>query len=101
MFSWIRNNHLYFFGYVSIFMFILFFIFSTAIGNKSIFNLLQINKRINILNKDLLALEKKESYLYSKIKLLKNEELDPDYISELAHKKLGLIKPDRVIVKID
>ena len=101
MFSLIRNNHLYFFGYFAIFLFIFFFIFSSTIGNKSIFNLLEINEKINVLKKDLFVLEKKEIYLYSKIKMLKNNELDPDYISELAHKKLGLIKPDRVVVKIN
>ena len=101
MFSWIRYNHLYFFGYFAIFLFILFFIFSTTLGNRSIFNLLEINKRINVLKNDFLVLEKKEIYFYSKIKMLKDDELDPDYISELAHKKLGLLKPDRVIVKIN
>tara|TARA_B100000945_G_C19826802_1_gene343093 strand:- start:60 stop:365 length:306 start_codon:yes stop_codon:yes gene_type:complete len=101
MLSWIRNNHLYFFGYFAIFLFIFFFIFSSTIGNKSIFSLLEINEKIDVLKKDLLILEKKEIYLYSKIKMLKNNELDPDYISELAQKKLGLIKPDRVVVKIN
>ena len=35
MLSWIRNNHLYFFGYFAIFLFIFFFIFSWTIGKKS------------------------------------------------------------------
>ena len=101
MYIWIRNNNLYFFGYFSIFLFVLFFIFNTSFGNISILNLLQINKNIDQLKYDLSTLQKAEEKLNSKIKLLNSKVLDSDYISELANKNLGLIKPNRVIIIVE
>ena len=101
MFSWIKNNYLFFCGYFFIFLCVLFFIFNNSSSNISIFNIIRINERIDNLNYNLSVLDKYENELYSKINLLNSANLDPDYISEIAQKKLGLIKPNRVIVKID
>ena len=88
-------------GYSFIILFIFIFIFNTSSGNISVFNLMKINKKIDSLHHDLSNLEKEEAYLHSKIKLLNSNSLDLDYISEIAQKKLGLIKPNRVIVRLD
>ena len=101
MFIWIKNNYLIFLGYSFIILFIFIFIFNTSSGNISVFNLMKINKKIDSLHHDLSNLEKEEAYLHSKIKLLNSNSLDSDYISEIAQKKLGLIKPNRVIVRLD
>ena len=101
MFIWIKNNSLFFLGYFSIFLFVLFFIFNTSYGNTSIFNLIKINNKIDLLRNDLLLLQKVENSLHSRIKLLNSNNLDEDFISEIAQSKLGLIKPNRLIVKID
>ena len=101
MLIWVKKNYLYFFGYISICLFFLFFIFNTSSGGITFFNLIKINKKIDKLEIVLKDLEKIEEKLYLKINLINDNDLDPDYISELANERLGLIKPNRVIVRID
>ena len=101
MYYWIKNNYLYFFGYFLVLLFILFFIINALTGNRSVLHLWNVNQTINFLNYELKSLENLENKLVSKIKLLNNNTLDPDYISELAQKKLGLIQQNSVVIKLD
>ena len=101
MYNWIKNNYIYFFGYSLVLLFIFFFIFNALIGSRSIFHLWNVNQTISLLNYELRSLENVENKLISKIKLLNNNTLDPDYVSELAQKKLGLIKQNSVVIRLD
>ena len=101
MYYWIKNNYLYFFGYFLVLLFILFFIINALTGNRSVLHLWNVNQTINFLNYELKSLENLENKLVSKIKLLNNNTLDPDFISELAQKKLGLIQQNSVVIKFD
>jgi len=101
MYYWIKNNYLYFFGYFLVLLFILFFIINALTGSRSVLHLWNVNQTINLLNYELQSLENLENKLVSKIKLLNNNTLDPDYISELAQKKLGLIQQNSVVIKLD
>ena len=101
MYYWIKNNYLYFFGYFLFLLFILFFIINALTGSRSVLHLWNVNQTINLLNYELQSLENLENKLVSKIKLLNNNTLDPDYISELAQKKLGLIQQNSVVIKFD
>ena len=73
----------------------------TFFSQKSVIKILDMNDQIYDLKQklsDLVALEKR---LFHKIKFLSIETLNEDYISELAQKKLGLIKQDNVLVILD
>ena len=101
MYNWIKNNYIYFFGYSLVLLFIFFFIFNALTGSRSIFHLWNVNQTIDLLNYELRSLENVENKLILKIKLLNNNTLDPDYVSELAQKKLGLIEQNSVVIKLD
>ena len=101
MYNWIKNNYIYFFCYSLFLLFIFFFIFNALTGSRSIFHLWNVNQTIDLLNYELRSLENVENKLILKIKLLNNNTLDPDYVSELAQKNLGLIKQNSVVIRLD
>ena len=53
------------------------------------------------LEKEVKLLKDEELKISEKIKLLKSNNLDPDLVSEIAQKKLGLIHQGRVVIKVD
>ena len=73
----------------------------TFFSEKSITNILAMNEEISNLKKELQILNNKEINLLNKIRFLSLENLDFDYISELAQKNIGLIKQDNVLVILD
>ena len=73
----------------------------TFFSEKSITNILAMKEEISNLKKELQFLNNKEINLLNKIKFLSLENLDFDYISELAQKNIGLIKQDNVLVILD
>ena len=101
MIYWARKHYLTLLGYSFSILFLVFFIFNLFFSNKSILSLFVLDKKINDLKNISEILQDREKEMTSKVKLLKSENLDPDYISELAQKNIGLIKQDRILVKID
>ena len=73
----------------------------TFFNEKSVTKIFELNEKIIVLNKDLLDLKEIEEKLMTKIKFLSLETLSEDYLSELAQKKLGMIKEDNVLVILD
>ena len=88
--NWIRKYLLSLLGYSLIFLFLIFYSFNIFLGEKSLFDFFKLENKI-----------KKEKQIFKKIKLLKINNLDPDLVSEIAQKKLGLIHQGRVVIKID
>ena len=73
----------------------------TFFNEKSVSKIFKMNDNISLLNKEFLDLQKTEEKLMTKIKFLSLETLSEDYLSELAQKKLGMIKEDNVLVILD
>ena len=74
-------------------------IFQVFLDKKSIFYLVKLNNDIIQIKDEINYIDLNNKYIISKIKLLKDSTLDTDYVSEIANKKLGLILPNRVVVK--
>ena len=70
----------------------------TFFNKKSVTKIFEMNKKIVLLNQELLDLQQIEEKLMTKIKFLSYETLNEDYVSELAQKTLGMIKEDNVLV---
>ena len=73
----------------------------TFFNKKSVTKIFEMNKKIVLLNQELLDLQQIEEKLMTKIKFLSYETLNEDYVSELAQKTLGMIKEDNVLVILD
>ena len=101
MTNWIRKYYLSLFGYSLIFLFLFFYTFNIFVGKKSLFDFFKLEHQIINLEKELFLLKEKEKEIYQKTILLKSDNLDPDLVSEIAQKKLGLIHQGRVIIKVD
>ncbi len=97
---WIRKNII--FNLMTFFSFIIFCFFVSHIffGNRSVWKIFELNHQINVAKQELKILSNKKNYTLSEIELLKDDNLDPDIISEIVQNSLGLIHSDQIVIEI-
>ena len=97
---WIRKNII--FNLMTFFSFIIFCFFMSHIffGNRSVWKIFELNRQINEAKQELIILSDKKNYTLSEIELLRDDNLDPDIISEIVQNSLGLIHSDQIVIEI-
>ena len=97
---WIRKNII--FNLMTFFSFIIFCFFMSHIffGNRSVWKIFELNHQINAAKQELIILSNKKNYTLSEIELLRDDNLDPDMISEIVQNSLGLIHSDQIVIEI-
>ena len=97
---WIRKNIIV--NLMTYFSFIIFsfFVFHIFFGERSLWKIFDLNQQINIGQQKLNNLFDLKRNISSEINLLRDGNLDPDIISEISHKLLGLIHSDQIIIDI-
>ena len=87
---------------MTFFSFIIFCFFMSYIffGNRSIWKIFKLNHQINVAKQELIILSDKKDYTLSEIELLRDDNLDPDIISEIVQNSLGLIHSDQIVIEI-
>ena len=87
---------------MTFFSFIIFCFFMSHIffGNRSVWQIFELNHKINEDKQELIILSDKKKYILSEIKLLRDDNLDPDIISEIVQNSLGLIHSDQIVIDI-
>ena len=97
---WIRKNVI--FNLMTFFSFIIFCFFMSHIffGNRSVWKIFELNHQINEAKQELIVLSDKKNYTLSEIELLRDDNLDPDIISEIVQNSLGLIHSDQIVIEI-
>jgi cell division protein FtsB len=97
---WIRKNII--FNLMTFFSFIIFCFFMSHIffGNRSVWKIFELNHQINLAKQELVILSDKKKYTLSEIELLRDDNLDPDIISEIVQNSLGLIHSDQIVIEI-
>jgi cell division protein FtsB len=78
----------------------LFFYVSYFFGNRSVWKIFELNHQINEAKQELIILSDKKNYTLSEIELLRDDNLDPDIISEIVQNSLGLIHSDQIVIEI-
>ncbi|MEM8799903.1 MAG: septum formation initiator family protein [Pseudomonadota bacterium] len=78
----------------------LYFGWHTFEGRHGIIALTHYEKRIEVLADKAKALRDERLALEGKVALLDRHGIDPDYLDELARKRLGLLRSDELIVKL-
>ncbi len=58
-------------------------------------------RRLNAKQAELAAAQKQRAVVANRVRLLDPKRADPDYVDELAHKNLGVVASDEVIVPLD
>ena len=78
----------------------IFFVSHIFFGERSLWKIFSLNKQISLAKKEYSILLDKKVKISSEINLLRDNNLDPDIISEIAHKLLGLIHSDQIVIDI-
>jgi cell division protein FtsB len=74
--------------------------FHIFFGERSLWKIFELNQEINIAQQELNNLFDMKINTSSEINLLRDENLDPDIVTEISHKLLGLIHSDQIIIEI-
>ena len=77
-----------------------FFVFHIFFGERSLWKIFELNQEINKAQQELNNLFNVKINTSSEINLLRDENLDPDIVTEISHKLLGLIHSDQIIIEI-
>ena len=101
MYRYINRKNL-FLNSMTFFSFLIFIFFVSHIflGERSFWKIFSLNNQISTSKKELNILLNEKSKISSEISLLRDNNLDPDIISEIAHKSLGLIHSDKIDIDI-
>ena len=82
------------------FLIFIFFVSHIFFGERSIWKIFLLNNQILIAKKEYKILLGEKMKTSSEINLLRDNNLDPDIISEIAHRSLGLIHSDQIVIDI-
>ena len=89
-------------NFFKIFSFIIFIFFISHIffGERSIWKIFLLNSQITTTTEEYNKLMNTKKDIISEINLLRDDNIDSDYITEISFDLLGLIKSDQIIIDI-
>ena len=90
------KNKLYLFFLLLVSLFI--FIYIIYFLNRGIISFFKISKENSIYKNQLISLNKKNKYLEDRIKRLKTNSLDLDFLDEKIREKTGYIYEDEIVI---
>ena len=87
----------------TVFSFIIFVFFISHIffSERSIWKIFLLNSQIASATKEYKSLISDKKNIISDINLLRDNNLDSDYISEISYDLLGLIQSDQIVIDIE
>ena len=96
----IRKNII--FNFVTILSLVIFIFFVTHIffGERSVWKIFLLNKQISSAKNEYNELIDNKAKLLSEINLLRDYNLDADYVTEISFDLLGLIESDQIVIDI-
>ncbi len=82
------------------FLMFVFFISHIFFGDRSIWKIFSLDSQISTAIKDYNRIILKKEEIMSEINLLRDDNLDADYITELSYDLLGLIQSEQIVIYI-
>ena len=82
------------------FIIFIFFISHIFFGERSIWKIFSLNSQITEASNEHNMLLNNKKDVISEINLLRDDNLDSDYITEIAYDLLGLIHSDQIVIYI-
>ena len=82
------------------FIVFVFFISHIFFGERSVWKIFSLNSRITAAKKEYNKLINNKKNIMSEINLLRDNDLDSDYITEISYDLLGLIQSDQIVIDI-
>ena len=89
-------------NFVTILSFIIFvfFIFHIFFGERSVWKVFSLNSQIAAEKIEYNKLINNKKNIMSEINLLRDNNLDSDYITEISYDLLGLIQSDQIVIDV-
>ena len=85
---------------ILIFIIFVFFISHIFFGERSVWKIFSLNSQIDAANKEYNKLINNKKNIMTEINLLRDNNLDSDYITEISYDLLGLIQSDQIVIDI-
>ena len=82
------------------FIIFVFFISHIFFGERSVWKIFSLNSQIAASNKEYNKLINNKKNIMTEINLLRDNNLDSDYITEISYDLLGLIQSDQIVIDI-
>ena len=82
------------------FIIFVFFISHIFFGERSVWKIFSLNSQIVAANKEYNKLINNKRNIMTEINLLRDNNLDSDYITEISYDLLGLIQSDQIVIDI-
>ena len=88
---------------INIFSFIIFVFFISHIffGERSVWKIFSLNSQIALSTKEYNKLLNNKKNIISEINLLRDNNIDSDYITEISYDLLGLIQSDQFVIDVE
>ena len=83
------------------FIIFVFFISHIFFGERSVWKIFSLNSQIVAANKEYNKLINNKKSIMTEINLLRDNNLDSDYITEISYELLGLIQSDQIVIDIE
>ena len=83
------------------FIIFVFFISHIFFGERSIWKIFSLNSQIAEATNEYNKLLNNKKIVMSEINLLRDDNLDSDYITEISYDLLGLIHSDQIVIYIE
>mgnify|MGYP001500164507 CR=1 FL=1 len=80
------------------FLIFIFFVSHIFLGERSLWKIFLLNNQISIAKEKYNILLSEKAKTLSEINLLRDNNLDPDIVSEIAHKLLGIIHSNKILI---
>ena len=82
------------------FLIFIFFLSHIFFGERSVWKIFELKSQISNSQEEYKLLVAKKNKILLEIKLLRDNNLDSDLISEIAHRNLGLIESDQIVLDL-
>ena len=82
------------------FIIFVFFISHIFFGERSVWKIFSLNSQIVAANKEHNKLIDNKKNIITEINLLRDNNLDSDYITEISYDLLGLIQSDQIVIDV-
>ena len=96
----IRKNFTSIFLTILSFIIFVFFIVHIFFGERSVWKIFSLNSQIAAETKQYKSLLENKKNILFEINLLRDNNLDSDYITEISYDLLGLIQSDQIVIDI-
>lgn len=82
------------------FLIFIFFLSHIFFGERSVWKIFELKSQISKSQEEYELLVAKKNKILLQINLLRDNNLDSDLVSEIAHRNLGLIESDQIVLDL-